>query len=120
MILKNLGEKRNNKMIMKQMLKSEYYPRIMFLLITVTLILIFFNIGNIYVSANVGKNDTKSFIGFAVLDNQTNNSNSNMTESSQLYSEKTYAMFYLYLIAVVGFISLIFVVLILPRIKNWT
>ncbi len=108
----------------KKILKSKYYPRIMFLLILTTLILIFFNIGNIYESANTNKTSTKHFTGYAISDenktNNTNNSDINNPESNQLYSEKTYAIFYLFLIVIVGFIGFIFVILILPQFKKWT
>lgn len=108
---------------MVNLLKHKYYPTLMYLFITITLILILFNFIDIIDKAKnnseiVGKN--YSITGFAISDENLNNITNATQSEERLYSEKTYALFYLIIIVLLLIISFIALILIMPRIKYLT
>ncbi len=118
--------------MIKKILKSKHYRKIMYMLIAITLILIFSNFINILKDSK-GYNNQK-FTGFAISDNETKNINTNSSNikmstqdnqqkneaNNQMYSDKTYALFYLFLISLIGLIGFLFAIFIIPKIKHLT
>lgn len=107
-------------------LKSKHYPKIMYLLlIIVSLSLLFISV-NILETAN-NKLKQKSLTGFAVNNeiNQNiplNASNISMNEmnnkTQQLYTSRSYLVFYVFLVGIISAIILTFLILRSTIIKN--
>lgn len=101
---------------------SKYYPRIMFLAITVVSLLLLFNIVNITdkIKTNI---DKKPITGFATEIDRTNNSPENLTNytgspKSEIYTTRSYAMYYSLIIGIIAAIFITFFVLRSTIMKN--
>ena len=108
---------------MTNIFESKHYPTIMYVFILITILAILFNLVNITNStSNSSKTDrTIKFTGYAVSNlNAINNTNLSQSEKQELYSENSYGVYYLILIAIGIMISLVLVTFIIPRIKHLT
>lgn len=104
---------------------SKYYPKIMFLAITVVSLLLLFNIVNITdkIKTNI---ESKPITGFATnIDNSDNFSNNvtNATNSStaprlEMYTARSYTMYYGLIIGIIAAIFITFTVLRSTILKN--
>ena len=100
---------------------NEYYNTFMFVSILIILMLIFFNLSNI-LEQGISKQDIKienKLTGFAV-DDENDNGDENDNENEELYTEKSYLMYYMLL----GFLGLCIFILslifFLPKLKDIT
>ena len=109
-------------------LNSKYYPKIMFLAITVVSLLLLFNIVNIMdqVKMNIEK---KSITGFATeidrtnsppnnIPNETNSSTHSTQPKQEIYTTTSYTMYYSLIIGIIAAIFIIFSVLRSTIVKN--
>lgn len=107
---------------------SKYYPKIMFLAITVVSLLLLFNIVNIMDQVKMNL-ENKPITGFVTGIDRTNNSPnninniSNKTNSSsqpeqEIYTTRSYAMYYSMIIGIIAAIFITFSVLKSTIIKN--
>ena len=101
-------------------LNSKYYPKIMFLALIVVSLLIVFNMTNIIDNAKL-KHDQKSISGFVTGIDRTNNSevnsynnteiNNSSSQEHEMYSAKSYAIYYILIIGIIAGIFITFSVL---------
>lgn len=111
---------------MTNIFESKHYPEVMYLLILITIIAITFNLANMINDSAANK--SIKFTGYAVSDNQKNainttqlnNTNASEAKQQEIYSENSYGIYYLILIAIGIMISLVLVTFILPKIKHLT
>jgi len=114
---------------------SKYYPKIMYLAITVVSLLLLFNIVNItdQVKMNIEK---KSITGFASEIDRTNNTLSNISKETiptkaisnktissiqpkqEIYTTSSYAMYYVLIIGIIAAIFITFTILRSTILKN--
>lgn len=106
--------------------ESKYYASVMYILIMITIIAITFNFVNITNKININQtiHETK-LTGYAVSQNQNtntqiNNTNISQSEKKELYSEKSYAIYYLTLMGLLILIFIVLVTFIMPKIKHLT
>jgi hypothetical protein len=104
---------------------SKYYPKIMFLAITVVSLLLLFNIVSItdQIKVNIEK---KSITGFASSIDNSNNSilnvinvtNSTKSDKGEIYSTQSYMIYYILIVGIIAGIFITFSVLRSTVLKN--
>jgi len=92
--------------------ESDKYPMIMYVLILLTLVFILFSISSILDQSELNL----SITGFAIQ----NDSNETLQQEVELYSTKAFTFFYLILIGLLSFIAIVGLLLLLPRIRDYT
>ena len=111
-------------------LKSKYYPKFMYFALIIISLLIVFNIANIMQDAKI-KTEHKGVSGFATEIDRTNDSlinhtnqyqnqqqNNSTSENNEMYSSKSYLIYYVLLIGIIAGIFITFYVLKSTVVKN--
>jgi hypothetical protein len=107
----------NKNNILIRTFDSKYYPSLMFIAIITVTLLILFNFVGILDKTNI-KN--KNFVTAHVIEENSTKSNLNQTGQTEMYTIKSYSIFYFMLIGLVLVIGILSLRVLFPRIKNYT
>ncbi|MDP2925645.1 MAG: hypothetical protein Q8N99_04695 [Nanoarchaeota archaeon] len=106
---------------MKDDLESSIYPTIMYILILAVTLGLFFNLVDIsYRLLEKAPDTTNKITGYISYQYNISENTTNPDTTKEMYSENSYAAFYLIILSILIVITLLTVRIIMPRIKHLT